>query len=286
MLFVLSPAKTLDFSPAPDVPATRPEFLADASELARVARKLTRADLMALMDVSEKLADLNLQRFKELDLTCDEGGLQAALAFAGDVYEGLRARELDRPALDYAQGHIRILSGLYGLLRPLDCIQPYRLEMGVALRTRRGATLYDFWGDRISKALRKASEGHVDPTLVNLASQEYFGAVDARALKRPVLNISFKDEKDGRARTVAFFAKRARGEMARFAINSRAQRPEDLKAFDAMGYRFRPDLSAPGDWVFSRPQPPPVSGLTQPARSSRGPESVHHPMPPIESSRG
>ena len=260
MLFVLSPAKTLDFTPAPGLPATRPEFLKDSSEIARVARKLTRADLMDLMSISEKLADLNVARFKELDLTCDEGGLQAALAFAGDVYEGLRARELDADSFDYAQGHVRILSGLYGLLRPLDCIQPYRLEMGVSLRTRRGATLYDFWGDRIAKALRKAAEGHSNPTLVNLASQEYFGAVDARALKLPVLNIRFEEERDGRSRVLAFFAKRARGEMARFAIDIRAERPDDLKAFDRMGYRFHPERSAPGDWVFSRPQPPPLSG--------------------------
>ena len=260
MLFVISPAKTLDFTPAPGVAASRPEFLKDTTELARIARKLTRADLMKLMQISPKLADLNVARFKELDLSCDEGGVQAALAFAGDVYDGLRARELDGPALGYAQAHLRILSGLYGLLRPLDCIQPYRLEMGVALRTRRGATLYDFWGDRLSKALRKAADGHADPTLVNLASQEYFGAVDARALKLPVLNISFRDEKDGRARVLAFFAKRARGEMARFAIDNRAERPEDLQAFDRMGYRFRPELSSASEWVFARPQPPPVSG--------------------------
>jgi cytoplasmic iron level regulating protein YaaA (DUF328/UPF0246 family) len=260
MLFVLSPAKTLDFTPAPGVAATRPEFLKDTTELARIARKLTRADLMELMHISPKLADLNVARFKELDLACEEGGVQAALAFAGDVYDGLRARELDAPALDYAQAHLRILSGLYGLLRPLDCIQPYRLEMGVGLRTRRGTTLYDFWGDRLSKALRQAAEGHADPTLVNLASQEYFGAVDARALKLPVLNISFRDEKDGRARVLAFFAKKARGEMARFAIDIRAERADDLKAFDRMGYRYRPELSSGGEWVFTRPQPPPVSG--------------------------
>ena len=258
MLFVLSPAKTLDFSPAPGLPATRPEFLKDSAELARVARKLTRVDLMELMDISEKLADLNVTRFKELDPTCDEGGLQAALAFAGDVYDGLRARELDGPALDYAQAHVRILSGLYGLLRPLDCIQPYRLEMGVALRTRRGANLYDFWGDRLSRALRKAASDHADPTLVNLASQEYFGAVDARALKLPVLNIRFEDDKDGQSRVLAFFAKKARGEMARFAIDARAERTEELKAFEGMGYRFQPARSRPGEWVFARAQPPPV----------------------------
>ena len=259
MLFVLSPAKTLDFTPVPGAPATRPDFLKDTTELARVARKLTGADLMALMHISPKLAELNVARFKELDPTCDDGGVQAAFAFADDVYDGLRARELDRPALDYAQAHLRILSGLYGLLRPLDCIQPYRLEMGVALRTRRGATLYDFWGDRLSKALREAAKGQDDPTLVNLASQEYFGAVDARALKLPVLSIRFEDEKDGRSRVLAFFAKRARGEMARFAIDVRAERVDDLRAFDRMGYRWRRDRSSPGEWVFTRPQPPPAA---------------------------
>lgn len=260
MLFVVSPAKTLDFSPAPAAPATRPAFLKDTTELARIARKLTRADLMRLMSVSDKLADLNVARFKELDPKCEESGLQAAFAFAGDVYDGLRARELDESALQYAQDHLRILSGLYGLLRPLDCIQPYRLEMGVSLPSRRGANLYDFWGDRIAKALRRDADGHADPTLVNLASQEYFGAVDARALKLPVLNIRFEDEKDGRSRVLAFFAKRARGEMARYAIETRAERAEQLQGFTGMDYRFLPDKSGPRDWVFSRPQPPPVSG--------------------------
>jgi cytoplasmic iron level regulating protein YaaA (DUF328/UPF0246 family) len=260
MLFVISPAKTLDFSPAPSAPATRPEFIKDTAELARIARKLTRADLMRLMDISDKLAALNVDRFKALDPTCEEGGLQAAFAFAGDVYDGLRARELDADSLLWAQDHLRILSGLYGLLRPLDCIQPYRLEMGVSLPTRRGANLYDYWGDRLSKALRKEAQTHADPTLVNLASQEYFGAVDARALKLPVLNISFQDEKDGRARVLAFFAKKARGAMARHAIEVRAEHPDQLKSFTGMGYRWREDLSIARDWVFTRPQPPPVSG--------------------------
>jgi cytoplasmic iron level regulating protein YaaA (DUF328/UPF0246 family) len=260
VLFVLSPAKTLDFTPAPEAATSRPEFVKDAAELARIARKLTRAELMGLMHISPKLAELNVDRFQQLDPKCEEGGVQAALAFAGDVYEGLRARELDAPALDYAQAHLRILSGLYGLLRPLDCIQPYRLEMGVALATRRGATLYDFWGDRLSKALNKAAEGHTDRTLVNLASQEYFGAVDIRALKLPRLTVSFKDERDGTARVLAFFAKKARGAMARFAIDQRAERLDDLRAFEGMGYRWRKDLSSEREWVFTRPQPPPVSG--------------------------
>lgn len=259
MLFVLSPAKTLDFSPAPGVATSRAEFAKDAAELARIARKLTRDELMGLMHISERLADLNVDRFQQLDPKCEEGGLQAALAFAGDVYEGLRARELDAPALDYAQAHLRILSGLYGLLRPLDCIQPYRLEMGVSLATRRGATLYDFWGDRLSKALNRAADGHADRTLVNLASQEYFGAVDARALKLPRLTVTFKEEKDGRARVLAFFAKKARGAMARFAIDERAETAADLRAFTGMGYRWRRDLSCDAEWVWTRPQPPPAA---------------------------
>lgn len=258
MLFVLSPAKTLDLTPVPDVAATRPAFLKETAELARITRKLTSADLQRLMGISEPLAALNVGRFRQLDPKREDDGVQAAFAFAGDVYQGLRARELDAPALDYAQAHVRMLSGLYGLLRPLDRIQAYRLEMGTALPTRRGADLYAFWGPRLSKALNKAAGGHADRTLVNLASKEYFGAVDLRALKLPLMNVSFKDEKDGRARVLAFFAKKARGAMARFAIDHRADRVDDLRAFDRMGYSWSRELSTDRDWVFTRPQPPPA----------------------------
>ncbi|HEX8568348.1 MAG TPA: peroxide stress protein YaaA [Caulobacteraceae bacterium] len=255
MLLVLSPAKTLDLEPVPNAPATRPQFTKETAELARVARKLTRGDLMELMSISPKLADLNWQRFREFDAKCAEGGVQAAFAFAGDVYEGLRARELDLSALEFAQKHVRILSGLYGLLRPLDCIQPYRLEMGVSLPNKRGANLYDFWGDRISKTLNAEAEGHVDRTLVNLASHEYFGAVDRRALKLPLLTCAFKDTKDGETRVLAFFAKKARGAMARFVVDERVDAAEGLKDFRGMGYRYSKSLSSPGEWVFTRKQP-------------------------------
>jgi len=254
MLLVISPAKTLDLTPVPDVPFTRPVFAKDTAELAEVTRTLSRGDLRRLMDISDNLAALNVDRFQDFKPRARKG-VQAAFAFAGDVYEGLRARELDSDALDYAQSHLRILSGMYGLLRPLDCIQPYRLEMGVRLKTARGATLYDFWGDRIAKALNKEAAGHADPTLVNLASQEYFGAVDARPLKLPVLNSAFKDEKEGRARVLAFFAKKARGAMARFAIDERLDSAEGLKDFTGMGYRYRKALSSPREWVFTRKQP-------------------------------
>lgn len=252
MLIVLSPAKRLDFTEAdPALPASARRFREDTASLARTARARTVAELRQLMSISDDLARLNRERFQAFDAESTDG-VQAAFAFAGDVYEGLKARELDGPALDWAQDHLRILSGLYGLLRPLDRIQPYRLEMGTRLKTRRGSSLYDFWGDRIAKQLNADAEGQRDPTLVNLASQEYFGAVDARALKLPVTTPHFRESKDGESRIVSFFAKKARGGMARFAIDERIERAEDLKAFDRDGYRFDKAASTDTDWIFIR----------------------------------
>src|SRR6201999_2666584 len=167
-----------------DAPLTLPELKDDIVELAKTTRKLKRTDLKRLMSISDTLADLNYQRLQAFDPE-SEDGVQAVLAFNGDVYDGLGARTLDKKALGWAQDHLRILSGLYGLLRPLDALQPYRLEMGVRLKTRRRASLYDFWGPRIAEALNRAGEGQADPTLVNLASQEYFGSVRADALELP-----------------------------------------------------------------------------------------------------
>ena len=258
MLLVLSPAKSLDYTPldqggAP-VPLTTPQLKADIAELAKVTVKLSRQDLRSMMSISEKLADLNFERFKSFDPACEDG-LQAAMAFDGDVYEGLQARTLDRGGLDWAQDHLRILSGLYGILRPLDALQPYRLEMGTRLKTKRGSSLYDFWGDRLSKALNEAAHSHADQSLINLASQEYFGAVDAKALKLKTINCAFKDEKDGKLRILGFYAKKARGQMARFAIDGRIDRAEGLKDFTSGGYRFQPSLSTAEEWVFTRKQP-------------------------------
>ncbi|WP_396593206.1 peroxide stress protein YaaA [Brevundimonas sp. R86498] len=253
MLIVLSPAKRLDFSdPSPDVPATLPRLSEDMASLVRTAKRQTRADLRRLMGISEDLAQLNRERFQALNPETPEVGVQAAFAFAGDVYQGLEARTLDSQALAFAQDHLRVLSGLYGLLRPLDRIQPYRLEMGTRLKTRRGSSLYDFWGDRISKQLNADAEGHADRTLVNLASQEYFGAVDAKALKLPVVTPHFREEKDGESRIVSFFAKKARGAMARFAVEARIEVAEDLKGFDHDGYRFQKAASTETDWIFTR----------------------------------
>ena len=259
MLIVLSPAKALDFSAAPQsAPVSAPQFQEHTAELARVARKLRAIDLKRMMALSDDLAQLNRDRFQAFDPASEEG-LQAAFAFNGDVYLGLKARELDRKSLAWAQDHIRILSGLYGVLRPLDAIQPYRLEMGVRIKTRRGQSLYDFWGPDVALALNEAAAGQKDRTLVNCASQEYFGAVDRQALKLPVVSCRFLEEKDGEARILSFFAKRARGLMARFAIDNRIDRAVDLKAFDRAGYRFVAGQSSDEEFTFARPQPPPVA---------------------------
>jgi len=252
MLMVISPAKALKFEPpAVAAPVTHHELQAEVAMLAKATRRLRAGDLKRMMGISDKLAALNRERFQAFDPGAEDG-LQAVFAFNGDVYQGLQARTLDTASLEWAQEHLRILSGLYGLLRPLDAIQPYRLEMGSALKTRRGETLYDFWGAAIAKALKAEVKGHADPTLVNLASHEYFAAVDRKALKLPVVTCSFRQEVDGELRSLSFLAKRARGLMARFAIDRRIDRAEDLKAFDRDGYAFRPAASTPCEWVFAR----------------------------------
>jgi hypothetical protein len=268
MLIVLSPAKALDFSAPPvAAPISTPQMADDTAELAKVAKKLRAADLKRMMDLSDALAKLNRERFQAFQPDSEEG-LQAAFAFNGDVYLGLKARELDKRALGWAQDHLRILSGLYGVLRPLDAIQPYRLEMGVRIKTRRGQSLYDFWGPRVAQALDAALAGHRQKVVVNCASQEYFGAVDRAALKAGVVTCKFLEEKDGEARIMSFFAKRARGAMARFAIDNRIDRPQDLKAFDGDGYRFVPSLSSEDEFTFARPQPPPVAQVRAAAKAA------------------
>jgi uncharacterized protein len=254
MLILLSPAKSLNLEPAPDAPpASAPRLASHTAALADVTRTLSRADLRRLMDISEPLADLNYQRFQAFDAEHGAQGMPAALAFNGDVYHGLDARNLERADLDYAQAHVRILSGLYGLLRPLDAIQPYRLEMGTALATPRGSTLYAFWGPTIAEQINQDLEGR--DIVVNLASQEYFGAVDTTALRARVVTPVFREVRDGKARIISFYAKRARGLMARHAIKARLQTAEGLKSFTSGGYRYDPEASSEDLWVFSRLQP-------------------------------
>jgi len=253
LLIVISPAKKLDFTPASaDLPMTPRRCAGETAELSKVTRQLSRADLRRLMSISEALADLNYERFQAFDNDTTDGAVQAVMAFAGDVYEGLKAREMSAEELAWAQNRLRILSGFYGLLRPLDAMHPYRLEMGTRLKTPRGNTLYDFWGDRISLRLNEDAAGHTEQSLINLASQEYFGAVDAKALKLKVITPHFKERKDGVDKIISFHAKKARGSMARFIIENRIEDAEKIKQFDRDGYRFEASSSTESDWIFIR----------------------------------
>ncbi|MEQ8900157.1 MAG: peroxide stress protein YaaA [Roseovarius sp.] len=252
MLVVVSPAKKMDMSPVEGVTPTRPAFRTEAEDLAQVARGLDVGDLQKLMKISENLARLNADRFADFG-TMEEK--PAALAFAGDTYQGLEAGSLDAEEMAWAQDHFRILSGLYGLLRPLDAIEPYRLEMGSRLATDRGRTLYDYWGDRISKALNAQAREIGTETLVNCASQEYFGAVDRAALDLRVITPVFMEEKVGTPKIVSFYAKKARGAMARFVIQHRLTDPAALKDFDTGCYRYNAEMSEGDSMVFLRDYP-------------------------------
>ena len=250
MLIVVSPAKKMDMKPAEGVRPTQPIFADRAQELAAVARDLSVEDLQKLMHISENLAKLNYDRFR------DFGQMErkaAALAFAGDTYVGLEAASLDADEMAWAQRHFRILSGLYGVLRPLDEIQPYRLEMGSRLKTPRGKNLYEFWGDTIAQALNAQATEIGTDVLVNCASQEYFGAVDQSALTPRVITPVFMEEKAGTPKIVSFYAKRARGAMARYIIQRRLTDASAVAEFDTGGYRFSADLSDRDKPVFVRP---------------------------------
>ncbi len=254
MLTVISPAKRLNETPLtlPDgLAATEPAFAPEAKRLAGIARRLSLDDLRRLMDISEPLARLNRDRFKGFDAQPQK---PAALMFDGDTYAGLEAATLDADAMRWAQGHLRILSGLYGLLRPLDAIRPYRLEMGSRLETPKGADLYAFWGRKIAQALNAdAASAGVD-TLINCASTEYFAAVDLRALKLRVVTPVFLEDRAGEAKIVSFWAKKARGAMARFVAENRLTNVADLQGFELGGYRFHPAQSDDARMIFIRPQ--------------------------------
>ena len=254
MLLVVSPAKTLDFeSPAPALPTSKPVFAKDALALVSHLRTMNAPAVARLMDISPDLAALNVARFQNFSARPSRAAQRpAVLAFRGDTYIGMRAETFDDADMDFAQEHLRILSGLYGVLRPLDLIQPYRLEMGSALANAKGNNLYAWWGERIAKELRKQGRSTGSDVLVNLASQEYFGAVDTAALGLRVVTPLFKENRGGVLKVISFSAKRARGAMAGFAIRNRVSDPEALKRFDEDNYRFRPELSTADDWVFAR----------------------------------
>lgn len=255
MLVVISPAKSLDMDPVAITP-TEPAFQPDALRLAKTARNLSLRDLKGLMGISDDLARLNRSRFQAFAASpAPEAVKPAALAFNGDTYQGLEAKTLSTDDLAWAQEHLRILSGLYGLLRPLDAIQPYRLEMGSRLKTRRGNSLYAYWGDTIAKALNAQAAALGTDTLINCASQEYFGAADRKALKQRVITPTFMEIKDNKPRIVSFFAKRARGAMARFVVENRLTEADAIKGFDTGGYAYDADLSEGNRWVFLRDYP-------------------------------
>ena len=254
MLFVLSPAKSLDYETPLQVQAhSAPLFVKQSQALIKVLRGYTPPQISELMDLSDALSGLNVARYKAWSARATEkNARQALLAFDGDVYDGLNARALDDAALDWAQGHLCVLSGLYGVLRPLDLMQPYRLEMGTRLPTERGKDLYAFWGDAITDYLNSRLADEADPVLVNLASQEYFKVVQPKRLRARVVDCVFEDYKGGVYKIISFNAKRARGAMTRFAIAQRAMRPEHLQKFDTDGYHFQAAISTPERLVFRR----------------------------------
>ncbi|MBA1190172.1 peroxide stress protein YaaA [Pseudomonas entomophila] len=258
MLAVLSPAKTLDYETPPVTQRhTLPQYLDHAQLLIDQLRDFSPQQIAELMHLSDKLAGLNAARFGSWSAhVTPDNAKQALLAFKGDVYTGLDADSLSEDDFDYAQQHLRMLSGLYGLLRPLDLMQPYRLEMGTRLANARGKDLYAFWGTRLSEGLNQALADQGDDVLLNLASNEYFGAVKRDALKARVVDIEFRDFKNGQYKIISFHAKKARGLMARFMIQERVEDPARLKAFDAQGYRYEQDASNADRLVFLRDEAP------------------------------
>ena len=252
MLIVLSPAKSLDLETPPTTSLhSTPDFLDHSAQLIERMRQFSPAEVGSLMGISDALSSLNVARYASWTPELTEAR-QAIMAFNGDVYAGFEARTLQSDQLDYAQSRVRILSGLYGLLRPLDLIHPHRLEMGTRLSTARGKDLYAFWGDTITDALNRTAGEQGAKVLVNLASEEYFKSVRPRQLTVPVITPVFEDWKNGKYKIISFYAKRARGMLARYAAVNGVRDPEQLKQFDVDGYGFVPDASNDTSWVFRR----------------------------------
>ena len=253
MLFVLSPSKTLDFENSGPDEHSMPIFQNESQELIKILRKKKVKDLKSLMNISDNLAVLNAQRYETFEYPFTlANAKQAVLAFKGDVYTGLNSDELEEEDLAFAQDHLRILSGLYGLLKPMDLIQPYRLEMGTRLKNKKGKDLYNFWGDRITDQINQDMKEQSEKVLVNLASKEYFKAVNIKKLETPLLTITFKELRGDTYKVIAFNAKKARGLMSRYIIQNRIDQVERLKSFDWEDYFYNPDLSTEAEWVFTR----------------------------------
>ncbi|MBQ0214210.1 peroxide stress protein YaaA [Proteus vulgaris] len=254
MLITISPAKILDFeSPLATTHFTQPELLKYSQQLIEKCRKLSSSDIASLMKISDKLAGLNAARFGEWQPNfTPENARQAILAFKGDVYTGMQAELFSEDDFQFAQQHLRMLSGLYGVLRPLDLMQPYRLEMGIKLKNKKGSDLYQFWGNTITEALNKAIEAQGDNVLVNLASDEYFKSVNPKKLNAEIIKPVFLDEKNGKYKVISFYAKKARGLMSRFIIQEKLTDKTQLKEFDLEGYQFNAAESEGNTLVFKR----------------------------------
>lgn len=252
MIILLSPAKTLDYSPTEIKEFHQPRFSDEAQTLVKKLKKSSVGGLQALMGISEKLAKENVNRYKTFsEEFTTENAKQAALAFKGDVYLGLEANTFKKNDLKFADKHLRILSGLYGLLRPLDLMQPYRLEMGTSLKVGRKKNLYEFWGSQITDLINNDLSESKSKLILNLASKEYFKSVRVDELDAPVLNIHFQENRGGKYKVIAFNAKKARGRMAHLVIKERIKDPEELKGLEVNGYRYNQKLSSPGNWSFT-----------------------------------
>ena len=254
MLIVLSPAKSLDYKTPSKVKAsTLPEFVSESAKLITELKKLSPQQVANLMGLSDQLAALNVGRYRDWSKKfTTENSKPAIYAFDGDVYDGFDVKTLNAKAVDFAQDHIRILSGLYGALRPLDLMQAYRLEMGTAFKNARGKDLYSFWGSRVTDSLKKVLEKQKKPVLLNLASEEYFKVLQSKDLGCPIISPVFQDAKDGKYKIISFYAKRARGLMARYVVENRITDPADLKSFNLDGYRYFAAESKPDKPVFRR----------------------------------
>jgi cytoplasmic iron level regulating protein YaaA (DUF328/UPF0246 family) len=254
MLTVISPAKSLDFdSEVPNVRTTKPRFLDDSQSIIDQIKELAPQDIASLMKLSDKLAMLNYERFQSFSTPFTKANARASIfAFRGDVYQGLDASSLDKDDLVFAQNNLRILSGLYGVLRPLDLMQAYRLEMGTKFENDSGKNLYEFWGEKLNHSISKELKNSETPILVNLASNEYFKALKAKQLGFEIITPIFKDFKNGQYKIISFYAKKARGLMSRYIIQNRIESVEELKGFNLEGYKFDPKSSNDKDFVFNR----------------------------------
>jgi cytoplasmic iron level regulating protein YaaA (DUF328/UPF0246 family) len=253
MILVISPSKTLDFSPNPFHTHTQPRQLDKSQALIDTVKQLSQEQLGVLMKISEKLSQLNRQRYKDFQQPFSlDNAKQALLSFKGDVYGGIDSDNYNEEDFAFAQKHLRILSGLYGALRPLDLIQPYRLEMGARLQNKVGKNLYEFWGAQVTELLNQDFESETTPLLINLASNEYFKVIKPKVLKAKILTLNFKENKVGVFKTIGIHAKKARGLMTDFIIKNRLVEAEEIKAFNLDNYNFNSSLSSENEWVFSR----------------------------------